>query len=58
MHMALSDYVHHVERKKVFTIDFPLTKGLRHIIEITPIFFVKDDSSDLWELAMCLSKLF
>jgi hypothetical protein len=39
MHMALSDYVQHIERNKVFTIDFPLTKGLRHIVEIPPIFF-------------------
>jgi hypothetical protein len=38
MHMALSDYVQHVERNEVFTIDFPLTKGLRHIIEIPPFF--------------------
>jgi hypothetical protein len=39
MHMALSDYVQHVERNKVFTIDYPLTKCLRHIVEITPIIF-------------------
>ena len=60
MHMALSDYVQHVEGNEVFTIDFPLTKGLRHIIEIPPIFFYffeKDTSSDLWEVATCLSKL-
>jgi hypothetical protein len=25
----------------LFTIDFPLTKGLRHIVEIPPIFFLK-----------------
>ncbi len=30
-----------IERNKVFTIDFPLTKGLRHIVEIPPIFFLK-----------------
>ncbi len=58
MHRALSDNVQHIdERKKVFTIDFPLTKGLRHVVEITPIFFEKDYSSDLWEVATCLSKL-
>jgi hypothetical protein len=38
MHMALSDYVQHVERNEVFTIDFPLIKGLRHIVEIPPFF--------------------
>jgi hypothetical protein len=61
MHRALSDYVHHIdiERNKVFTIDFPLTKGLRLIVKIPPIFnfFEKDYSSDLWEVATCLSKL-
>ncbi len=58
MDMALSDYVQHIERNKVFTIDFPLTKGLRHIVEIPPLFsFEKDDSSDLWEVATCLIKL-
>jgi hypothetical protein len=41
MHMALSDYVQHIERNKVFMIDFPLTKGLRHIVEIPPIIFFK-----------------
>ncbi len=39
MHMALSDYLQHIERNEVFTIDFPLTKGLRHIVEIPPLFF-------------------
>jgi hypothetical protein len=47
MHMALSDYVQHIDRNKVFTIDFPLTKGLRKIVEIPPFFCEKDDSSDL-----------
>jgi hypothetical protein len=58
--MALSDYVQHIERNEVLMIDFSLTKGLRHIVEIPPffLFFEKDDSSDLWEVAMCLSKLF
>ncbi len=56
--MALSDYMQHIERNEVFMIDFPLTKGLRHIVEIPPIFFFeKDTSSDLWEVATCLSKL-
>jgi hypothetical protein len=60
MHMVLSDYMQHIERNKVFTIGFPLAKGLRHILEIPPIFFFyfeKDDPSDLWEVATCLSKL-
>ncbi len=39
MHLALSDYVQHIESNKVVTIDFPLTKGLRHIVKIPPIFF-------------------
>ncbi len=39
MHMALSDYMQHVERNEVFTIEIPLTKGLRHIVEILPPFF-------------------
>jgi hypothetical protein len=56
--MALSDYAQHVKETKFFTIDFPLTKGLRHFVEIPPIFFFeKDTSNDLWEVAMCLSKL-
>jgi hypothetical protein len=38
MHLALSDYMQHIESNKVFTIDFPLTKGLRHIVKIPPIF--------------------
>ncbi len=38
MHIALSDYMQNIERNKVFTIDFPLTKGLRYIIEIPPLF--------------------
>ncbi len=39
MHMALSDCMQDIEKNIVFTIDFPLTKGLRHIVEIPPIFF-------------------
>ncbi len=55
------DYVQHFERTKVFTIDFPSDKRSQaYCCWNTAHFFFflkKDDSSNLWEVAMCLSKL-
>jgi hypothetical protein len=42
MHMALSDYVQHIERKKILRLTSPLTKGLRHLLQYPPtIYFYK-----------------
>ncbi len=57
MHMALWDYVQHIERNKVFTIDFPSNQAYCWHTPHFFLFFEKDDSSDLWEVVTCFSKL-
>ncbi len=55
---VLINYVQHFERHEAFHNWISLWQKVSGIsLKYPPFFFEKDTSSDLWEVAMCLSKL-
>ena len=59
MHMAVSDYVQNAKRTKFSRLISLWQKVSGISLKYPPffLFFEKDTSSDLWEVATCLSKL-